>query len=53
MKHASKLILSAALALALLGGCAAPQAPAASQSAQSAQASAPQENGYDPVTISN
>ena len=53
MKHASKWILSTALALALLGGCAAPQAPAASQSAQSAQGSAPQENGYDPVTISN
>ena len=53
MKHTSKLILSAVLALALLGGCAAPQAPAASQSAQSTQASAPQEDGHYPVTISN
>lgn len=53
MKHASKLILSAALALTLLAGCAAPQPPAASQSTQAPSGSVPQGDGHYPVTISN
>lgn len=53
MKHASKLILSASLVLALLAGCATSQAPAASQAAQSTAESAAQGDGHYPVAISN